>query len=48
MALDQDRMAPRHQPKRLALAKVIRKAGSGATMDWKTIRRKETAAAMVP
>ena len=33
MAELQERMAPCHQPKRFALAKVIRKAGRGAAMD---------------
>lgn len=45
MELVHDRMAPCHQPKRLALAMVMRNAGSGAAMDWKTISRNDTTAA---
>ena len=45
MALDQERIAPFHHPKRFALAKVSRNAGSGAAMDWRIISIKETAAA---
>lgn len=41
MALDQDRMAPCHQPKMAALDRVIRKAGSGAATDENTMRKKE-------
>ncbi|EHL07045.1 hypothetical protein HMPREF0322_02203 [Desulfitobacterium hafniense DP7] len=48
MALDQERMAPCHQPKIIALAKVIRKAGRGAATDWRSIRQKETTAAQGP
>ena len=33
MALVQERIAPRHHPKRLAFAKVSRKAGRGAATD---------------
>ena len=45
MALDQDRIAPCHHPKRFALAKVMRKAGRGAMTDCSTISPKDTAAA---
>ena len=41
MALDQDRMAPCHQPKMAALDRVMRKAGSGAATDENTMRKKE-------
>ena len=45
MALDQERMAPCHQPKMAALAKVMRKAGRGAITEENTISRKEITAA---
>ena len=48
MALDHDKIAPFHQPKRFALAKVIRKAGKGATIDCNTISKKDTIAAYIP
>ena len=48
MALDHERMAPCHQPKRFALAKVMRNAGSGAATDWNTIRQNESTAACLP
>ena len=48
MALDQDRMAPCHQPKMAALDRVIRKAGSGAATDENTIRKKENTMAQAP
>ena len=48
MALDQDRIAPCHQPKIAALAKVIKKAGRGATTEENTIRAKEMTAAVAP
>ena len=41
MAEVQESKAPLTQPNRPALAKVNKKAGSGAARDWKTIRRKE-------
>ena len=48
MALAHDRIAPCHQPKRLALAMVMRKAGSGAMTDWNTISKNDTTAAAGP
>ena len=48
MAEVQDRMAPCHQPNRLALASVMKNAGSGAATDWKIISRKDTAMAQGP
>jgi hypothetical protein len=45
IALDHERIAPFHQPNIAALAKVIRKAGSGAATDWNTIRKKDITAA---
>ena len=45
MALDQDRMAPCHQPKMAALDSVIIKAGSGAIREENTISAKEKAIA---
>ena len=48
MALDQDRMAPCHQPKMAALDRVIINAGSGAMREENTIRQKEKAMAQPP
>ena len=45
MAEDQERIAPCYQPKRLALAKVIKKAGNGAITACKTINSAEIAIA---
>ena len=42
MALDQERMAPCHQPKMAALAKVMRKAGRGAITEENTISRRRS------
>ena len=43
-----DRMQPCHQPKRLALLRVMKKAGSGAIRDWKIISRADTSMAQGP
>ena len=48
MALDQDSMAPCHQPNIAAFAKVIRNAGRGAATDENTIRKKDMAMAYGP
>jgi len=45
MALLQESKAPFQKPNSAAFAKVIKKAGSGATTDCKTMSRKEIAAA---
>jgi len=48
MALDQDKIAPLTQPKSPAFAKVMMKAGNGATTDCNTISIKDTIGAHTP
>ena len=48
MALDQDSIAPCHQPNIAAFAKVIRNAGRGAATDENTIRKKDMTMAYGP
>src|SRR5699024_667301 len=48
IALDQDNIAPFTQPNKLAFAKVIKNAGSGAAIDWKIIRKKDITGAHIP
>ena len=48
MALNHDSAPPQKAPNRAAFARVIRKAGSGATIAWRIISANETSAACGP
>ena len=46
--LVQEMIAPCHQPKTAALAKVNKNAGNGAIKDWNIISKKDTNTAQTP
>ncbi len=48
MALNHDSAPPQKAPNRAAFARVIRKAGSGATIAWRIISANETSALRPP